>query len=76
MQPLFFTELMTQDQPVLYHVVFENDEYCFKPADTASGAQEFGFVREHDEWKDRGTADASLRQQAIAKLEAYLLAQL
>ena len=76
MQPLFSTELMTHNEPVLYHVVFENNEYCFKPSEAASGAQEFGFVREHDEWQDRGTADAALRQQAIAKLEAYLLAQL
>jgi len=74
MQPLFSTELIIHQQPVLYHVVFENEQYQFRPQDRQY--QTFGFTRKHDEWHEQGDIELSLKGQAIAKLEAYLLAQL
>ena len=74
MQPLFSTELTINNQPVLYHVVFEKDQYEFLPEDTEKEA--FSFIRKHDEWQELGIIEPQLKSQAIEKLEAYLLAQL
>lgn len=74
MQPLFSTELIIDQHPVLYHIVFENNQYQFRPE--AAQQPIFAFVREHDEWHEQGAVAPAVKNQAIAKLEAYLLAQL
>lgn len=72
MEDLFSTHIAVNNKNIAYHVIFDHDEYVFRPADNA---QEFSFKREHDEWHNQGPIDAEVRKQAIDALEKYLLRQ-
>lgn len=74
MEDLFTTQLIVQNQPVNYRVVFEDEHYRFLPADN-SIQPSFALLREHDEWIMEGAASPELKQKAAEALDAYLLQQ-
>jgi len=75
MTPIFTTELLVGNEPVLYHVVFNDNKYCFEPQNASAGFRSFCLIREHDEWRAEGV-EGPVKEEAIAHLEKYLLAQL
>jgi hypothetical protein len=73
MEDLFWTTLSLQGQPTEYHIVFENEEYCFIPKD--SSMTSYRFKREHDEWHAVDEASERVKDSAEEALEKYLLSQ-
>lgn len=73
MEDLFWTELSINGNPEAYHIVFENEDYRFIPK--KENLQTFTFRREHDEWHAADDSSEAVRDEALQKLEAYLLRQ-
>jgi hypothetical protein len=74
MERLYTTDLMINGRKATYEVVFENDAYVFHPQGGGE-LQPFAVKREEDEWHPQGPLDNSLKEEAIASLENYLLSQ-
>ena len=74
MEHLFSTDLNIDGRDIRYNVMFENEQYVFRP-DNDQEHPSFSLKREADSWQGMETLDPSLRQIAITSLEAYLLAQ-
>lgn len=74
MEELFKTSIANNNSEQHYIVVFDHEEYIFKPAG-GNATKSFSFRREHDEWHGSENISEDLRQQAIEALERYLLKQ-
>ncbi|MFN2438678.1 MAG: hypothetical protein ABR503_05725 [Chitinophagaceae bacterium] len=74
MTELFNITLTANNQPTAYSVFFANEEYHFQSTDEKT-AESFIIKREHDEWHTKESIDNELKNNAIAALEKYLLAQ-
>lgn len=73
MEDLFWARLNVNGQPGDYHIVFENDEYCFFQQGSLEPA--FVFRREHDEWHAADAVSETVKDEAVDALEKYLLRQ-
>ena len=74
MEKLFTTDLMVNGSKTTYEVVFENDQYVFYPQQSGQ-QQPFAIKREEDEWHAVSGLEEGIRDEAVASLERYLLAQ-
>lgn len=75
MEDLFSANLSINNREVAYHVVFENDQYTFRPQTQDADFQMFSLKRENDEWHPQQELPPDLSKQAIDVLEKYLLRQ-
>jgi len=73
MEDLFWTTLSLDDKEAEYHIIFENEEYCFIPKN--SSLKKFRFKREHDEWHAADNDSENVKDKAVDALEKYLLRQ-
>lgn len=73
MEDLFWTTIAANGREAEYHIIFENEEYCFIPKE--SSLPTYKFKREHDEWHAADTESESVKDNAIETLEKYLLRQ-
>jgi hypothetical protein len=72
MENLFVTHLAVNGQSTEFAVRFEEETYIFQPA--GAGIAEIRIKREGETWVAEGP-EGELSKMAIAKLEAFLLAQ-
>ena len=73
MEDLFWTTLFIDGKEASYHIIFENEEYCFIPKD--SSLAKYKFIREHDEWHAADAASEKVKDDAVDALEKYLMRQ-
>ena len=73
MEDLFWTTLLVDGKQEAYHIIFDNEAYCFIPKDTS--LHTYCFKREHDEWLAIDEASEGLKDNAVAALEKYLMRQ-
>ncbi|HVF97044.1 MAG TPA: hypothetical protein VM871_06975 [Flavisolibacter sp.] len=73
MEDLFWTRLLVNGTLTDYHIIFENETYCFFPKES-SGVKYF-FRREHDEWHSVDAASEEVKDSAVDALEKYLMQQ-
>ena len=73
MEDLFWTTLSLNGKEAEYHIIFENEEYCFIPK--GSSTPQYRFRREHDEWHSASQASEEVKDSAVDALERYLLRQ-
>lgn len=73
MEDLFWTRLSIDGRSTEYHIIFEDEKYCFLPKES-SGAK-YCFRREHDEWHSVDSASEQVKDSAVDALEKYLMRQ-
>lgn len=73
MEDLFWTTLSQNGKEAAYHIIFENEEYCFIPKDSSLAS--YRFKREHDEWQAVDVNSEKIKDEAVEALEKYLLRQ-
>lgn len=73
MEDLFWTTLNLDGKEESYHIIFENEQYCFIPKDTSLA--KYCFRREHDEWHAIDAASEDIKDDAVEALEKYLMKQ-
>ena len=73
MEDLFWTTLSLNGKQGEYHIIFENDAYCFVPKE--SSMPTYRFRREHDEWQAVDAESEKVKDSAVEALEKYLLRQ-
>lgn len=73
MEDLFWTTLPVEGGNADYHIIFENDAYCFIPKDTSLAT--YKFRREHDEWHAVDEGSEKVKDSAVEALEKYLMRQ-
>ncbi|MDB5205439.1 MAG: hypothetical protein JWR72_514 [Flavisolibacter sp.] len=73
MEDLFWTILPVDGRQLEYHIIFENEEYCFVPKDSFRAT--YKFKREHDEWHAADAASEAIKDEAVDALEKYLMRQ-
>ncbi len=73
MEDLFWTTLSINGNPEEYHIIFEEDAYCFIPKDSSSAT--YKFRREHDEWHAIDDGSEKMKDDAVEVLEKYLMRQ-
>lgn len=73
MEDLFWTTLFINDKEAEYHIIFENEAYCFIPKDSSLAT--YKFRREHDEWHAVDEASEMVKDSAVEALEKYLMRQ-
>lgn len=73
MEDLFWTTLNLDGSKKAYHIIFENEQYCFIPKDTSLA--NYCFRREHDEWHAIDAASEEIKDDAVEALEKYLMKQ-
>ena len=73
MEDLFWTTLSIDGKQSEYHIIFENEEYCFVPKDSSLAT--YKFKREHDEWHAADEASEKVKDNAVDALELYLMQQ-
>ena len=73
MEDLFWTTLSLDGKEAQYHIIFENEEYCFIPK--GSSLAKYRFKREHDEWHAADSDSEKVKDSAVEVLEKYLLRQ-
>ena len=73
MEDLFWTTLSIDGKSTDYHIIFENEEYCFIPKN--SSLPTYKFKREHDEWHAADAASEVIKDEAVDALEKYLMRQ-
>jgi hypothetical protein len=73
MEDLFWTTLSLNGMQEEYHIIFENEEYCFIPKGFAQA--KYCFRRGHDEWQAVDEASAKVKDTAVEALEKYLMRQ-
>lgn len=72
MDTLFTTELIINDKPQTFAVSFHNESYIFQ---SINNSTQFSLQRVEDEWHTIEPIDNQLKNEAMEKLEAYLLSQ-
>ena len=72
MDTLFTTELIINDKPQTFAVSFHNESYIFQSINYST---RFCLQRVEDEWHTLEPIDNQLKNEAMEKLEAYLLSQ-
>ena len=75
MENLFSTNLLVNNQNIIYRVVFDQEKYVFLSEANQKEFPSFSFIREHDEWHDQELLPLEIKMQAIEALEKYLLKQ-
>ena len=75
MEHLFSTNLVVNNENVVFHVVFDHEKYIFLPEVENEGIPSFSFIREHDEWHDGDPVSPEIKKQALEALEKYLMKQ-
>ena len=75
MENLFSTNLAINNQNLVYHVVFDNEQYQFLSETDQPEFPSFSIKRIHDEWVDQDALPADLKKQAIDALEKFLMKQ-
>ncbi len=73
MKDLFWTALNLDGKEEEYHIIFENDAYCFIPKE--SSLAKYRFRREHDEWLAVDKDSETVKDSAVEALEKYLMKQ-
>lgn len=73
MEDLFWTTLSLGGKQEEYHIVFENEAYCFIPKNAT--VAKYCFRRTHDEWQAVDEASEGVKSSAVEALEKYLLRQ-
>lgn len=73
MEDLFWTTLAINGTQAEYHIVFDEEAYCFVPKE--EGSATFRFKREHDEWQATDKASEVVKDTAVDALEKYLMQQ-
>ncbi|HVF95826.1 MAG TPA: hypothetical protein VM871_00810 [Flavisolibacter sp.] len=73
MEDLFWTTLSIDGKQEEYHIIFENEAYCFIPKDSSEA--KYRFRREHDEWHSVDETSEGVKDDAVDALEKYLLQQ-
>lgn len=73
MEDLFWTTLNLDNKETEFHIIFENEEYCFVPK--GSSMPKYRFLRQHDEWHAIDEASEKVKDGAVDALEKYLLRQ-
>ncbi|HEY0039051.1 MAG TPA: hypothetical protein VGB71_00240 [Flavisolibacter sp.] len=73
MEDLFWTTLSLNGKEAEYHIIFENEEYCFVRKESSVAA--YRFRREHDEWHAADEESEGVKDSAVEALEKYLLRQ-
>lgn len=73
MEDLFWTTLSLNGRREEFHIIFENEMYCFIPK--GSSEAEYCFRREHDEWLAVDADSEKVKDSAVDALEKYLLRQ-
>ncbi|MDB5252802.1 MAG: hypothetical protein JWP27_1971 [Flaviaesturariibacter sp.] len=73
MEHLFITQLSVNGQQTDYEVVFADETYHFRPKDQT--APVIRARREQDEWHVESPVADALREEALGKLDTYLLSQ-
>lgn len=73
MKDLFWTTLIINNRPSEYHIVFENEAYCFIPKETF--LKTYKYIREHDEWHCADEDSAAVKDIALEWLDKYLMRQ-
>jgi hypothetical protein len=73
MEDLFWTTLSLNGKEAEYHIIFENDAYCFIPKDVS--LVKYKFKRGHDEWQAMDAASENVKDAAVEALEKYLMRQ-
>lgn len=73
MEDLFWTTLSLDGKEAEYHIIFENEEYCFLPKE--SSGPTYRFKREHDEWQAVDETSEGVKDRAVEALEKYLMRQ-
>ncbi|HEX8314406.1 MAG TPA: hypothetical protein VF609_05420 [Flavisolibacter sp.] len=73
MEDLFWTTLSLEGKEAEYHIIFEEEAYCFVPKESSMAT--YRFKREHDEWQAVDEESAKVKDGAIDALEKYLLRQ-
>jgi hypothetical protein len=73
MEDLFWTTLSINGKEERYHIIFENEEYCFVPKDPSLST--YKFRREHDEWHAADAASEEVKDDTVEALERYLMRQ-
>ena len=67
--------LRVNDTDVMYHVSFHDDLYAFETDGSNAQASSFEIRRHHNNWEPVAPLDEALANQAIEKLEKFLLSQ-
>lgn len=75
MESLFITSLSIDNQHAPYHIYFDQEKYIFMPEKEDSTLPTFSLIREHDEWHQTEEIFPELKEEAVAKLEEFLLQQ-
>ena len=73
MEDLFWTTLSLNEQETEYHIIFQDEEYCFVPRE--SSMPTYRFKREHDEWHAADDESEKVKDTAVDALDKYLLRQ-
>ena len=73
MEDLFWTTLSLDGKEAEYHIIFQNEEYCFIPKE--SSLAKYRFRREHDEWHAADSKSEKVKDSAVEALEKYLMRQ-
>ena len=73
MEDLFWTTLSLNGRQEEYHIIFEDEAYCFIPKD--SSMKTYRFRREHDEWLGADEESEGVKESAVEALEKYLMRQ-
>jgi len=73
MEDLFWTTLSIDGKSTDYHIIFENEAYCFIPKDSSLAT--YKFKREHDEWHAVDELSEAVKDSAVDALDLYLMRQ-
>jgi len=73
MEDLFWTSLSLNGRPEEYHIIFENERYCFIPKGSLDA--QYCFRRGHDEWQAVDEESEKVKDSAVEALEKYLMRQ-
>ncbi len=73
MEDLFWTTLLIDEKEEAYHIIFQEEAYCFVPKE--SFLPTYCFKREHDEWHAVDEISEAVKDKAVAALEKYLMRQ-
>lgn len=74
MEDLFDTSLRIGNETVPYHIFFRDELYHFQSRENGAG-KSFSFSRDHDAWHEQSPLPDGVREEAIKRLEEYLLRQ-
>ncbi len=70
MEDLFWTTLSIDGKEERYHIIFENEEYCFIPKDASLAT--YKFSRGHDEEFEVEVDDAAVEVEDVTEDDLIL----